>query len=46
MAIELGLPVWKASTRISKFYAHTDSEHKFNKTGIENWIALIGNLKS
>ena len=46
MAIELGLPVWKTSTRILKFYAPTDSEHKFNKTGIENWMALIGELQS
>ena len=36
--IELGPPVPESSTRISKFYAPTDSEfeHKFYKTGIEN----------
>ena len=40
------------SSKISYFYALTDSEHKFHKTGVENWLpvgfelgfALIGNL--
>ena len=32
MAIELGEPVSKSSTRISKFYTPADSEHKFDKT--------------
>ena len=36
MVIELGPPVSESSTRISKFYAPTDSEHKFRKAGIEN----------
>ena len=38
---------WESSTKISKFYAPTDSEHKFDKTEIENQlksgIALIEN---
>ena len=33
---ELGPPVLESLTRISKFYAPADSEHKFNKTEIEN----------
>ena len=36
-AIELGLPVLESSTKISKFYAPTDSKHKFHKARIENW---------
>ena len=35
-AIELGPPVSESSTKISKFHAPTDSEHKFNKARIEN----------
>ena len=31
----------ESSTRISKCYAPADSEHKSDKTGIENWL-LIG----
>ena len=27
-------------TRISKFHDPTDSEHKFNKTRIENWLSI------
>ena len=38
--IELGLQVLNSSTRISKFYAPTDSEHKFDKTEIENWLSI------
>ena len=34
--IELGPPVSKSSTRISKFYDRTDYEHKFYETKIEN----------
>ena len=41
----------ETSTNISHFYALTDSDHKFYKTGVENWLligfglgfALIGN---
>ena len=33
---ELGPPVLESLTRISKFYAPAGSEHKFNKTEIEN----------
>ena len=36
-AIELGPPVSESSTKISKFHAPTDSEHKFHKARIENW---------
>ena len=35
-AIELGPPVSESSTKISKFHAPTDSEHKFHKARIEN----------
>ena len=38
--IELGLPVSESSTRISKFDVATDSEYKFNKTKIENWLPI------
>ena len=38
--IELGPPVLESSTRISKFYDPTDSEHKFHKTRIENWLSI------
>ena len=31
-------------TRISKFYAPTDSEHKFDKTEVENWLPIGYNL--
>ena len=33
---ELGLLVFEPSSRISKFYAPTDFEHKFNKTEMKN----------
>ena len=33
-------------TRISKCYAPTDSEHKFNETEIENWLHIGYNLGS
>ena len=38
--IELGPPVSESSTRISKFYNPTDSEHKLHKTRIENWLSI------
>ena len=41
--IELGLPVSESSTRTSKLYALTDSERKFHKTGLENWLDSIWN---
>ena len=43
---EPGPPVLESSARISKFYAPTDSEHKFNKTEIENWPPIGYNLWS
>ena len=36
----------ESSARISKFYAPPDSEHKFNKTEIENWLPTGYNLGS
>ena len=33
-------PVSESSTRISKFYEPVDSEHKFYKTRIENWLPV------
>ena len=38
--MKLGLPVSESSTRTSKVHAPTGSEHKFNKTGIENWLPI------
>ena len=42
----LGPPVLESSAWISKFYAPTDPEHKFNKTKIENWPSIGHNLGS
>ena len=33
-------------TEISKFYAVTDFEHKFDKTRIEDWLPIGFNLRS
>ena len=38
--IQLGPPVSESSTRISKFHDPTDSEHKFHRTRIENWLSI------
>ena len=38
--MELGLPMSQSSTTISKFYNLTDSEHKFHKTRIENYLSI------
>ena len=35
--IELVPPVLESSTKISKFYAPTDSKQKFHKARIKNW---------
>ena len=43
---ELGPLVFESSSRISKVYATTDSEHKFNKTEIKNWLPIGYNLRS
>ena len=43
-AIELGLLVSESSTKISKFHAPTDSEHKFHKARIENWPPIAFKL--
>ena len=40
MVIELGPPLSESATKISKFYNHTDSEHKLHKTRIENWLSI------
>ena len=37
---KLGPLVSEPSTRISKFYDPTDSEHKFHKARIENWLSI------
>ena len=46
MVIELGLPVSQSLTWISKFYDSVDSERKFNKTNIENWLSIDFKLES
>ena len=43
---EPGWLVLESSTRISGYFAPTDSEHKFNKTENENWLPLGYNLGS
>ena len=43
---ELEPPVSESSTRIWKFYAHNNSELKFHKLGIENWLPMGLNLGS
>ena len=43
---ELGPPVLESSARVSKFYAPTDSKHKFDKTEMENWLPIGYNLGS
>ena len=35
-----GLPVSEFSTKISYFYAPTESEQKFHKTGVKNWLPI------
>ena len=40
MVIELVSPVSESSTRFSKFYDPTDSEHKFHKTRIEYCLSI------
>ena len=40
VSIEFELPVSESSTRISKFYDPTDSEHKFHKMRIENSLSI------
>ena len=54
VSTELGTPVSESSTKISKFYDPTDSEHKLHKTRIkklamhrgQNGIPLTENLQS
>ena len=46
MVIELGPAVLQSLTRISKFYDPSDSEHKFHKTRIENWLIAVFELGS
>ena len=43
---EIEPPVSEFLNRILKFYAPTDSEHKFHKTGIANWLPIGFNLGS
>ena len=40
MVIELGPPVSESSTRISKLYDPTDSEHKCHKTKIQYFLSI------
>ena len=40
MKIELELSMSEFSTRISKVYAPIDSEHRFHKKRIENWLPI------
>ena len=44
--IELGPPVSKSSTWISKFYDPTDSEHEFYERKIKNWLSIGFELES
>ena len=46
MVIELGPAVLQSLTRISKFYDPSDSEQKFHKTRIENWLIVVFELGS
>ena len=46
MVSELGPPISEFTTKIPKFYPPTDSEHKFNKTGIENCLPIGSNQGS
>ena len=43
---EFGPPVLESSTKISKFHAPTDSEPKFHKERIENWLPIEFELGS
>ena len=43
---ELGTPVLESTAKIADFFDPTDSEHKFNKTEIENWLTIGCNLGS
>ena len=42
--VELRPSVSESSTGSQTFYTPTDSEHKFHKTGIENWLPIGFNL--
>ena len=44
MEIELGTPMSEPSTGSQNFMPTTDSENKFHKTGIENWLSIGFNL--
>ena len=46
MVIKLGPPVPASSTKNSKLYAPTDSEHEFFKVEIENWLPIRFELRS
>ena len=52
MVTELGLPVLESSTSFQNFLPHpspltpADSEHKFHKTGIKNWLPIGLNMGS
>ena len=40
MVFELGLPVPEFSTGSQNFMPPTNSEYKFHKLGIENWLLI------
>ena len=42
--IKLRLPVSESSTGSQNFMPSTNSEHKFHKTGIKNWLCIGFNL--
>ena len=46
MVIEMEPPVSESSTGSQIFMPPTDSEHKFHKTGIENWLHIGFNTGS
>ena len=46
MVIEFGRPMPESSTKISKFHALTNSQHKFHKARIENWLPIRFELGS
>ena len=46
MVIDFGPPMSESSTKISKFHWFSDSQWKFHKTRIENWLPIRFELGS
>ena len=46
MVIKLEPPAFDSLTRILKFYDTSDSEHKFYKIRIKNWLSIDFELQS